>query len=509
MNNGKICVSVCAGTAEEMIAKIKQAEEFADVIEIRFDCLSKHVFKMDAAVTPAWARILRATKKPVISTYRSMEQGGRQDLSEKQRGTFWYAGMETEFCDVEEDLAPDAFSQLFKHRILSHHDLNGVPKDLEEIFDRLASASRADTVKIAVSAVDAADGVQAWKLLRKAKTVGKNVIPIAMGEAGKWTRILGLAHGAFMTYASLDEGDETAPGQMKAKDLIETYRVKELDLDTKVYGLIGNPVSESLSPYIHNPVFAAQKINAVFIPLLVKNLDEFIRRMVRAKTRKVELNFAGFSVTMPHKQAIIKHLDTIDPTAEKIGAVNTVKIDDGKLTGYNTDAHGFITPLKERFGDLKGARVALFGAGGAARACVYALKQENANVTVFARELQKTNMFAEELGVSVKQITNGHQPQAFDFDIVVNATPLGMKGPFENEFLLTSEQLESVKFVYDLVTSRIDTPIICEAKKAKIPAIGGLEMLIHQGAKQFEIWTGQPAPMETMRDAIFKRIEQK
>ena len=326
-----------------------------------------------------------------------------------------------------------------------------------------------------------------------------------MGEAGKWTRILGLAHGAYLTYASLDAGKETANGQLTAKDLIDTYRVKELDKNSEVFGVIGDPVSQSLSPYMHNAEFAAVGVNAVFMHLLVKDLDAFIRRMVKAETREVELNFGGFSVTMPHKQAIIPHLDSIDPTAAKIGAVNTIKIDDGKLTGYNTDAHGFITPLLARFGDVRDARVAVFGAGGASRACVYALQQQGADVTVFARDLNKAKAFADEFGIKHKQLTTDNRQ--LTTDIIVDATPLGMKGALEHGSLFTADELSGVKFVYDLVTSAADTPIVREAKAAGVPVIGGLEMLIAQGVKQFEIWTGQAARPDKMRETLLTKMK--
>ncbi len=210
-----------------------------------------------------------------------------------------------------------------------------------------------------------------------------------MGEAGKWTRILGLAYGSPLTYASLESGTETAPGQISAKDLIEVYRVKELDEQTEIYGIIGNPVSHSLSPYMHNAAFKHHKLNAVYIPFEVSNLDEFIKRMVRTETREIDWNLKGFRVTIPHKEAIMKYLDFIDEDAKKIGAVNTVHIVEGKLYGYNTDANGFIEPLRNAYGDLKDANVGIIGNGGAARACIYALKKEGANVTIFARNPEK------------------------------------------------------------------------------------------------------------------------
>ena len=500
MNNGKICVAVCAETADEMIENIKRAEEFADVIEVRFDCLRPE------QIEDLSAKIERSIfAKLLLATFRSPEQGGKSAATIDERTAFWQRPW-TRFwaADVEEDVFD--VSPGWNNRIVSYHDFDNIPTDLESIYNRLISHD-ADITKIAVQTDDITDAIPVWKLIEKAKAAGKEVIPIAMGEAGKWTRILGLAHGAFMTYTSLDAGKETAEGQITVKEMINVYRVRELDENTQVFGVIGDPISQSVSPYMHNPAFAAAGINAVFIPLLVKNLDEFMRRMVVSETREVELNFCGFSVTMPHKQAIMKYLDAIDPTAEKIGAVNTVKIEDGKLTGYNTDAHGFITPLKTRFGSLQNASVAVFGAGGAARACVYALTQEGADVTVFARDHEKGKAFANEFDVNFEKLPTANCQLPTATDIVVNATPLGMKGPYENETLFTSDELSGVKFVYDLVTRPDDTPLINEAKKAGIPVIGGVEMLIAQGARQFEIWTGRAADIETMRDSLISRMQ--
>ncbi|MET0753834.1 MAG: shikimate dehydrogenase, partial [Pyrinomonadaceae bacterium] len=391
--------------------------------------------------------------------------------------------------------------------ICSHHDFNSSPENLSEIYESLKAAN-ADVIKIAVQADDITDTIDVWKLLEKAKAENKEIIPIAMGEAGKWTRILGLANGAFMTYASLDAGSETAPGQISAKDLIEIYRVKELDEKTEIYGIVGGNTSYSMSPFMHNAAFRSDKRNAVFVPFQVKNLDEFIRRMVKPETREVELNFKGFSVTIPHKQAIIEHLDFIDETAHTIGAVNTVKIENGKLYGYNTDAPGFIEPLKNVFGDLQNAKVAVLGAGGAARACVYALKKENSEVTIFARDLEKAKSLADEFEVELVKFPIANQTsQIANADVVINTTPLGTKSELENETALLAGQLGDVKLVYDLVYNPFQTRLMSEADKANVPKIGGMAMLVAQGAKQFEIWTGKSAPVKEMSAEVLKRLK--
>ncbi len=514
MNNGKICVPVSAETSEKAIVDARQSAEIADVVEIRIDALAP------SEIGPFLNGV--TSDKPLLITYRPAEQGGYREIDIEQRIKFWNGidGSRLDasrlWFDQEADIAGRMRNYSNPVSIRSFHDFEGVPADIDSIFDTLAADGA--VVKIAVTARDITDAIPVWKLLDRAKTENKQLIPIAMGEAGKWTRILGLAHGAFLTYASIDTGKETAGGQLTAKELVETYRVKELDENTLVYGIIGDPVAKSLSPAMLNPAFVSAGINAAYLPFQVKNLDEFMRRMVLPQTREVELNFAGFSVTMPHKETIMKYLDSVDTIAEQIGAVNTVKIENGRLTGYNTDVYGFITPLKERLGDLRDARVAVFGAGGAARACVYALKMENADVTVFARDPVKGGAFAKELDVNFKIISDlnhesskakGQRPKTdlSDFDIIVDTTPLGMGGELEHESLFTSDDLAGIKFVYDLVTNSVDTPIIREAKKAGIPCLGGLEMLIAQGAKQFEIWTGREAPVDVIRSLIISRME--
>lgn len=504
MNDGKICVSVCAATADEMISRIKRAEEFADIIELRFDCLEHLQLKNFLGEI----KINRFSSKFLI-TFRPQEFGGRREISLSERRKFWEfisSFANAEYFDIEPDLQKKFAGLRINPRIVSFHNFTGL-NNLENIFEELRETN-SYIIKIAVQADDIADSIAVWKLLETAKKDDKKLIPIAMGEAGKWTRILGLAHGAPLTYAALDAGDETAPGQISARDLTEVYRVKQLNEQTEIYGIVGSPVAQSLSPFMQNAAFEFHNLDAIYIPLEVKNLDEFIRKFIAFETREVELNFKGFSVTIPHKQAIIKHLDYLDETAREIGAVNTVKIINGKLHGFNTDAHGFIEPLRNSYGDLKNAKAAILGAGGAARACVYALKKAGANVTIFARNIEKAKFSAGEFEVELRElrITN-HELRFADFDIVVNATPLGMKGEFQTRTPAAASQIENVKLVYDLVYNPFETEFIKEARTANVPTLGGLSMLVAQGAKQFEIWTQMDAPASEMSAAALKRLK--
>ena len=497
MNYGKICVSVCARTAADAIEQIRRAESLADLIEVRFDCLEKSEIK-------PLAERLRSIARQLLITFRPIEQGGKRPLTLTERIEFWefilsqLKGVDLlvdcEF-DIDLPLGLDA-----ERAIVSMHDFNSAGADLSKQIDAIADVT-GKTIKIAVMVNDASDAIDVWNLVGE---TDKKVIRIAMGEAGKWTRILGLAHGAPITYASLDAGDETAPGQISAKDLRDIFRVKELDRDTEVYGVIAGDTSYSLSPYMHNTAFDHMGLNSVFVPLQVGDLGSFFRRMVKIDTREVELNFRGFSVTNPHKQAIMKYLDSVDATAGAIGAVNTVRVEDGKLLGFNTDAPGFIKPLKDAFGDLAGARAAVAGAGGAARACVYALKQEGAEVTLHVRDRAKASSLADEFAIRIEELTTDHRPPTTD--ILVNATPLGTRGERESETIATADELRDVRLVYDLVYNPSETRLMREAKIAGAKTLGGLDMLIAQGARQFEIWTGEQAPVEEMREAIRKRL---
>ncbi len=509
MNSGKICVSVCAESVDNFIRNIGLAEVYADVIELRLDCLDRADLRHTIENLPA-------IEKTYLFTLRSQGQGGKCDLNLGEKLKFWehvlWARDGTDLMiDIEADtkmlLAVDPEKVT---RIISLHHFEPPPDDLAITWSVLSDLS-GGIVKIAAMADDAVDAIAVWKLLETARAEGRPVIPIAMGEAGKWTRILGPAHGAFMTYASPDEGSETAPGQVTAQEMAKVYRVKHLDLETKVYGVIGDPVSRSLSPYIHNPAFASIGANAVFIPFLVKDIDAFMERMVRPETREVELNLAGFAVTMPHKRSVMKYLDVIDATAQAIGAVNTVRIEDGRLTGYNTDAGGFIEPLRQRLSTFAEIRVAVIGAGGAARAVAYALNAGGADVTVVARDPRKGRTIAQEFGTRYSDISSFKSEisnrSCKAYDIIVNATSLGMPGTSEEESLFTAEELSGVRYVYDLVTRVDETPLLREAGQAGIAVIGGLEMLMAQAAKQFEIWTGRHAPIGLMRSSATARME--
>lgn len=508
-SKARICVPVCVRRVDGLADSVRRAQEVADIVELRIDHVEPA--EVDAALKQA-AALHKTTSLPFIITFRSAEQGGARPIAAADRVEFWLHKSQfgvpnsfADFADVELELleTEQLRQQLSGNRLIcSHHDFAGVPDDLEDIYVRIA-ATNASVVKIAVQADDATDCIPVFNLLDRARREGRDVIAIAMGQAGVMTRILGPSRGAFLTYGSLDEDSASAPGQVTARELRQVYRIDSIDRETEIMGVIGRPIAHSISPHIHNAALAQADINAVFIPLEVNDLDGFIRRMVRKSSREIEWKLRGLAATAPHKSAVMKHLDWIEPAAKEIGAVNTIVYQDGELHGYNTDAAGFLGPLKSRIGSLAGVRCAVIGAGGAARGVVWALRNEGAAVTVFAREPRKAKAIANDFDVECHPAAD---PSLKEFDVAINATPVGTRGELETESPITVEQLRGVRLAYDLVYNPVETRFLREAREAGCQTIGGLEMLIAQAVEQFRLWTAKEPDVKAMRDGANRAL---
>jgi 3-dehydroquinate dehydratase/shikimate dehydrogenase len=365
------------------------------------------------------------------------------------------------------------------------------------------SATPARIMKIAVMAADLTGCLPLFSLLDRARDEGRQLIAVAMGAAGILTRILGPSRGSYLTYGALDLEHQTAPGQISAAQLRELYRLERLDRGAMITGLIGSPVAHSVSPQMHNAAFKALDLNAVYLPLEVQNLKEFVLRMAHPRTRELGWNLRGLSVTAPHKSAVMEQLDWVETSAREIGAVNTVVADDEGLRGFNTDVKAFIGVLKEKLGTLGGARCAVIGAGGVARAALWGLQQEGARATVFARDVERAKPLAEKFGADCDALADAR----FEgFDAVVNTTPLGTRGPLESLSPASAEQLRGARLAYDLVYNPAVTQFMREAQRAGCATTNGLPMLVAQAAAQFALWTGLKAPVELMREAARSAI---
>lgn len=475
---------VCAKSFAELEQACQRASEFADIVELRLDCVDSD------DLVGELEKLLPRLSSALILTFRPTDQGGHRTLSRSERETFWERDLGRDrrlLCDIEADLVLTS-SVESSRMIVSHHDFSGVPEDLEQIYKRLA-ATPAHIVKIAVQANDITDCIRIFKLLARARNEKRELIAIAMGDAGIATRILGPSRGAYLTYASLEDESATAPGQVNARQLRSVYRVDEINEETIICGLVGLPVMHSVSPHMHNAAFAAEEVNGVYLPLEVRDIEAFIKRMVHPATRELDWNLRGLSVTAPHKSTVMELLDWVDKEAQEIGAVNTVVVEDHRLLGYNTDVHGLIEPLRERLGSLRGLSVAVIGAGGAARAAVWALKRDHAKVTLFARAPMKAKSMTEAFEVPCELLSTA---SFAGYDVVINATP---QAP------AVAEQLSGAGLVYDLIYNPIETEILKQGRAAGCQTLGGLPMLVAQARRQFELWTGKIPSTDLMYNA--------
>jgi 3-dehydroquinate dehydratase/shikimate dehydrogenase len=512
-NTARICVPVCENRAIELRQAVARAGEVADLIELRLDYLQGDELFKALSNLPA---LINASTRPVIVTLRPIEQGGRREMDNLTRIIFWvehflYGKPHVDFADIELDLAL-LFMQREKEErrellnwnrvICSYHNFTGVPDDLREIYERMTTTP-ARILKIALQANDITDCLPIFRLLEHARSDGREMIAVAMGQAGIMTRILGTARGAFLTYGALDDGQRSAPGQIEAIKLRELYRVPAINHQTAVMGLVASSVTHSVSTYMHNAAFEALGMNAVYIPFEVKDAAAFLRQMAHPLTRDISWNLRGLSVTMPHKVAVMEHLDWIDASAREIGAVNTIVVEENRLCGYNTDAAALIAPLREKGLNLRDARCAVIGAGGAARSALWILQREGAQVTLFARNVEKAKSVSEKFGADCKHLDGA---SFSGFDLVINATPLGMRGEREEETPALSNQLRGARLAYDLVYNPEETRFLREAHQAGCDQLGGLQMLVAQAAEQFLLWTGQPAPFVVMRDAALRKL---
>jgi 3-dehydroquinate dehydratase/shikimate dehydrogenase len=500
----RICVPVCEASADALKNAARAAAIVGDLVEFRLDCLDALEFETAIKrIDELSAELLR----PAILTFRPNEQGGHRGLDYASRSAFWnsrQARSDNEFFDIELDLAAGLMSTRGLHvapdwsRIIcSHHDFAGVPADLEQIYELMGNTP-ARILKIAVHAQDITDCLPIFHLLERSRSEGRELIAIAMGNAGVATRVLGPSRGSFLTYGSLGAESATAPGQITAPELRSLYRIDKITEKTSIFGLVGKPAMHSVSPHMHNAALESANIDGVYLPFEVGDVVSFFKRMVHPGTREIDWNLRGLSITAPHKLTVMDCLDWIEPIAKDIGAVNTVVVEADRLLGYNTDAAGLIAPLIRKLGSLEGLRVAVIGAGGAASAAVFGLEDAKAKVTIFARNMEKGKQLAERFNVSCESLSSA---SFAEYDVVINSTPLGSVGETMSKTPCRPEQLAKASLVYDLVYNPTETRLLRDARTAGCGTLGGLEMLVAQACRQFKLWTGESATPTVMHAA--------
>jgi 3-dehydroquinate dehydratase / shikimate dehydrogenase len=373
--------------------------------------------------------------------------------------------------------------------MLSMHDFDRTPELVRSI--RTPPHGEVDVVKVATHAHTIDDSLRLLLLARNSR----NFVASPMGEIGLPARVLSLREGSALVYAPVAQA--TAPGQVSFHELKKLYRAHRLNRRTKVFGVIGNPIAHSLSPLLHNSGFGFRGLNAVYLPFLVKDLRDFLSAIPK-------LGISGFSVTIPYKQAILKHLKDCDPLAADIGAVNTVTVRrDGSLSGTNTDYVGVLRALDTRL-RLDKSRILIFGAGGSARAAAFALARAGASVAVCARRDRPAGELARAVG---GEALPRRALRSESFDAILNATPIGMH-PVDAISPLKPSELQC-RLVMDLIYRPEKTRLLQLAASKGIPTVSGVDMFLAQGIAQWELWTGQRAPEAIMRRAVMESLRSE
>jgi 3-dehydroquinate dehydratase / shikimate dehydrogenase len=490
----RVCAVVATGTAQDAIRQLRQARRYTRTIELRLDWL-----RSDRERAKFLAALRRSSRKglTLLATCRRILGGGK--LTGGAEAELYWLGQARaagcQWCDLEIETLCELPAQSARSLpippkiLLSLHDFERTPTLPKHLVH--ARVGEADAVKIAARARTVSDSLRLLRLARSSK----DIVSVPMGEIGLPARLLALRDGSALAYAAV--GESTAPAQISLHEFKSLYRADSITRKTEVYGVIGSPIGHSLSPLLHNIGFIAAKRDAVYLPFLVERLQEFLKAIP-------EFGLRGFSITLPHKQSVMKYLSACEPMAERIGAVNTVVVGRrGKLSGSNTDYLGVLRALERKLA-LRDSRVLIFGAGGSARAAAFALANAGAEVLICARRESAARELARACGAQV--VARRHLVSAC-FELIVNATPVGMY-PDQEKSPLSPREL-NCEVLMDLIYRPLRTQLLRIAAKKGIQVISGVEMFLAQGFAQWELWTGKPAPEREIRRAVMAKLRSE
>lgn len=483
MTTAKLCTVVLADSMADLRRQRDAAVE-ADLVELRLDTVKD--LDVDGA--------LADRTRPVVVTCRPRWEGGQFQGSEEERHRILVRALAAgaEHVDVEwkagfgDLLRPTTRSRI----VISSHDFVRLPEDLAERA-RAMHATGAGVVKIAITANRLRDTTALLELAQTYEEQAGERVFIAMGPLGEASRVCAARFGSAWTYA----GAVPNIGQIPPHALVEQYRFKSITSATNIFGVVGLPVSHSVSPAMHNAAFRALGVDAVYLSFPAVDVDDF---MAFARG----LGVSGASVTIPYKVALAERADEVDPLARRIGAINTLRMDRGRWLARNTDINGFLRPLLDRGVPLDGRRVSVLGSGGSSRAVTTGLTMAGAIVTVHARNADRAQALAAACGVQA----GPWPPTAGSWDLLVNCTPVGMYPNVEASPV--SATALGGGLVYDLVYNPLETRLLREARAAGSATIGGLDMLVAQAQDQCEWWVGTRPGADVMRAAALSRLAE-
>jgi 3-dehydroquinate dehydratase/shikimate dehydrogenase len=488
-----LCVTIGRGRHRHLIAEHKHlAEQGCKLVELRLDFLM---------TPPNLKRLLPERPCPVIVTCRREKDGGRWTKSEEERLMLLRQAIASgvEYVDLEEDIAASIPRFGKTKRIVSYHNFEETPEDLNALHKRLSDLN-ADVVKIATMAHGPHDNIRLLRLMRNARIP---TVAFCMGEFGQPSRVLAARCGAPFSYATFHAERTMAPGQLSYQQMQEVFRYEKINAETEVYAVIADPVAHSLSPQIHNAAFDKLGLNKVYLPFRVppEELEQFF-----SDCR--EFGIQGLSVTIPHKEEVLHYKAKCDPATQEIGACNTLVWKENEWIAYNTDYKAATNSLDAVFGGgegnsgLKGRTALVLGAGGVARAIVHGLLRREADIVIASRTPQR----ADELATFCKgkSIAWGLR-NTVKADLIVNCTPLGMH-PNVDDTPLEAKYIHRHQVIFDTVYNPENTLFIKQARELGCEVITGIDMFVGQAALQFKYFTDRPAPIDTMREVIRRAI---
>jgi 3-dehydroquinate dehydratase / shikimate dehydrogenase len=493
-----ICVTIGRGRHASLAEEWKAAAKAGvDLVELRIDCLRRE---------PDIKRILKERHTPVVFTVRRGADGGLWRGNEDKRQQLLreaiVAGVD--YVDLERDIAPKIRRFGKTKRIISYHNMKNTPAEVADIAEECEKFDP-DIVKIACTASTLAEASRILHLASVAKTP---TIPIAMGEIGVFTRILGAKYGAPFTYAGFNPERVFAAGMQPYHVFKNDFAYDRINAKTEVYGVLGDPIEQSLSPVVHNAAFRHLGLNKVMVPFLVPDgeLPNFFKELMWVDVK-------GCSVTIPHKEAVVPLLQQKEGAVERTGTCNTVIMqDDGRRIGYNTDYRAAMDSLEQAMGGrvseedpspLFEKQVLVLGAGGVARSIAFGLMRRGANVTITNRHDERATRLAEEVGC--RAVTWSARASTLA-DVIINCTPVGMHPDVDDTPLPPAAFNRPGMVVFDTIYHPENTMLLKLARERQSQGITGADMFIRQAALQFKLYTSHDAPVDVMREAFQRRL---
>ena len=486
-----ICVSIARTRHRMMLAEhLALAQRGVKLVELRVDWLTRQ---------PDIPRLLKDRPTPVIVTCRRGQDGGKWRGTEEERQRLLRTSIISgaDYVDLEDDIAKSIPRYGKTKRIISHHNFDGTPEHVEEIWANMAELNP-DIIKLVTLASSPSDCARVLNLVKNAKIP---TIAFCMGEFGVWSRVVCAKLGAPFSYAAYGPDREIAPGQLSIQEMQETYFYDSINAETQLYGVIGDPIGHSLSPLLHNRMMRKIGFNGVYVPVRVAR-----DQLTKALGDLDSLDFRGLSVTIPHKEAVLALFPKCEEIVRQIGAVNTLyRGKDQEWVSSNTDYGAALDSVKLglRPGDtLEGKRVLLLGAGGAARALGMGIVRSGGALVVCNRTAARAKVLATEL--NCRHVTWENRGAEYA-DILINCTPVGMF-PNMDDTPFFDHWLRDGMIVFDTIYTPENTLLVKQAKARGCTVITGVEMFVRQAAAQFEQFTGKPASLDELRETLRRGI---